>query len=380
MCPISLDLLKDPVTLWTGQTYDRSCIERWLAAGNSTCPVTMQKLKDSSIMVPNHTLRHLIHQWLHSNGISEADDLSENRIYVARIKHIIESDAFALENKIRALEEVRSLSQELPVENSFLIKLDLFKVLFEQVFGNARSVDLQESVVFVEIALSCALKLMPYSELRCLNFLKEEPEYLVFVSLLENGTVSIKKSLCLVVEAISSEVQTNDLCVKLGRSARAVRAIMRIVKQSKSEALEAGIRALAALSSTNSNLENMARNGAVEGLLTCLPSVESEDRSLAAMAMAAIENLLSETRAKEVVANHPEGVREVVKMVFRVSEHEGSASAVNSLLILCSESASAREKAIVDGVLTQLLLLLQSQSSARTKTKARMLLKLLRSN
>lgn len=379
MCPISLDLFKDPVTLWTGQTYDRSCIERWLAAGNSTCPVTMQKLKDSS-MVPNHTLRHLIHQWLNSNGYSEADDLSENQTYVDRIKHIIESDAFEPETKIRALEEVRSLSQELPVENSCLIKLDLFKILVEQVFGKPRRLDLQESLVFVEIALSCALKLMPYSELRCLNFLKQEPEYTVFVSLIENGTVSIKRSLCLVVEAISSEVQTNELYVKLGRSARTVCAIIRIVEQSKSEGLEAGIRALAALSSTDSNRESMARNGVVEGLIACLSSVKGEDRSFAAMAMAANENLLSETRAKEVIVNHPEGVREVVKMVFRVSEHEGSASAVNSLLVLCSESESAREKAIVDGVLTQLLLLLQSQSNARTKTKARLLLKLLRSN
>ncbi|CAI8598884.1 unnamed protein product [Vicia faba] len=31
-CPISLDLLEDPVTLTTGQTYDRSSIEKWISA------------------------------------------------------------------------------------------------------------------------------------------------------------------------------------------------------------------------------------------------------------------------------------------------------------------------------------------------------------
>lgn len=62
-CPISLDIFTDPVTLCTGQTYDRPCIERWLAAGHRTCPVTMQPLGDAAL-VPNRTLRHLIERWL----------------------------------------------------------------------------------------------------------------------------------------------------------------------------------------------------------------------------------------------------------------------------------------------------------------------------
>ncbi|KAG8074447.1 hypothetical protein GUJ93_ZPchr0006g44136 [Zizania palustris] len=35
-CPISLDLMKDPVIVATGQTYERGCIERWLKAGHDT--------------------------------------------------------------------------------------------------------------------------------------------------------------------------------------------------------------------------------------------------------------------------------------------------------------------------------------------------------
>lgn len=76
---------------------------------------------------------------------------------------------------------------------------------------------------------------------------------------------------------------------------------------------------------------------------------------------------------------HPNGVGALVKMVFRVSDHEGSESAVNSLMILCCDSLEVREEAIGGGVLSQLLLLLQSQCGNRTKTKARMLLKMLRS-
>jgi hypothetical protein len=40
-CPISLELMRDPVVLCTGQSYKRSSIEPWLEAGNHTCPTTM---------------------------------------------------------------------------------------------------------------------------------------------------------------------------------------------------------------------------------------------------------------------------------------------------------------------------------------------------
>ncbi|CDP05532.1 unnamed protein product [Coffea canephora] len=61
-CPISLELMKDPVTLSTGITYDRDSIEKWIEAGNSICPVTNQVLR-SFEPVPNHALRMMIQDW-----------------------------------------------------------------------------------------------------------------------------------------------------------------------------------------------------------------------------------------------------------------------------------------------------------------------------
>uniref|UniRef100_A0A0D9VGV8 U-box domain-containing protein n=1 Tax=Leersia perrieri TaxID=77586 RepID=A0A0D9VGV8_9ORYZ len=61
-CPISLELMRDPVTVATGQTYDRSSIESWVATGNTTCPVTRAPLADFTL-IPNHTLRRLIQEW-----------------------------------------------------------------------------------------------------------------------------------------------------------------------------------------------------------------------------------------------------------------------------------------------------------------------------
>ncbi|KAE8729477.1 U-box domain-containing protein 13 [Hibiscus syriacus] len=67
-CPISLELMKDPVIVSTGQTYERSCIEKWLEQGHGTCPKTQQTLS-SCALTPNYVLRSLIAQWCEANGI-----------------------------------------------------------------------------------------------------------------------------------------------------------------------------------------------------------------------------------------------------------------------------------------------------------------------
>ncbi|KAE8039039.1 hypothetical protein FH972_011487 [Carpinus fangiana] len=67
-CPISLELMKDPVIVSTGQTYERTCIEKWLDAGHRTCPKTQQTLS-STALTPNYVLRSLIAQWCEANGI-----------------------------------------------------------------------------------------------------------------------------------------------------------------------------------------------------------------------------------------------------------------------------------------------------------------------
>ncbi|PKA65409.1 U-box domain-containing protein 12 [Apostasia shenzhenica] len=67
-CPISLELMKDPVIISTGQTYERSCIQKWLDAGHKTCPKTQQNLSHTAL-TPNFVLKSLIAQWCEANGI-----------------------------------------------------------------------------------------------------------------------------------------------------------------------------------------------------------------------------------------------------------------------------------------------------------------------
>ena len=66
-CPVSLELLKDPVVVRTGQTYERSSVEDWIRRGGRTCPATGQPLAEANEsivrMAPNFALRSAIQEW-----------------------------------------------------------------------------------------------------------------------------------------------------------------------------------------------------------------------------------------------------------------------------------------------------------------------------
>eukprot|EP01122_Echinamoeba_exundans_P011372 TRINITY_DN4501_c0_g1_i1.p1 TRINITY_DN4501_c0_g1~~TRINITY_DN4501_c0_g1_i1.p1 ORF type:complete len:120 (+),score=23.31 TRINITY_DN4501_c0_g1_i1:374-733(+) len=62
ICPISQEIMMDPVLLTSGNCYDRSSIEQWLRTKN-TDPLTNMPLQ-SKTLIPNRPLRGLIEQHL----------------------------------------------------------------------------------------------------------------------------------------------------------------------------------------------------------------------------------------------------------------------------------------------------------------------------
>ncbi|KAL5724337.1 hypothetical protein ACHQM5_007611 [Ranunculus cassubicifolius] len=62
-CPISMEVMLEPVTISTGVTYEKKNIEKWFYTyKKKTCPATMQSLDDFHL-TPNHTLKRLILSW-----------------------------------------------------------------------------------------------------------------------------------------------------------------------------------------------------------------------------------------------------------------------------------------------------------------------------
>ncbi|RLN03671.1 U-box domain-containing protein 19 [Panicum miliaceum] len=80
-CPITLELMTDPVTVATGQTYDRASIKKWIKSGCRTCPVTGERLR-SAELVPNVAARGIIEQLLLSRGVPMQEPSSKHRCAV----------------------------------------------------------------------------------------------------------------------------------------------------------------------------------------------------------------------------------------------------------------------------------------------------------
>ncbi|KAK9946928.1 hypothetical protein M0R45_012367 [Rubus argutus] len=64
VCPITGQIFSDPVTLETGQTYERKAIQEWLKRGNTTCPITRQPISTTAqLPKTNYVLKRLITSW-----------------------------------------------------------------------------------------------------------------------------------------------------------------------------------------------------------------------------------------------------------------------------------------------------------------------------
>ncbi|CAL5215131.1 unnamed protein product [Lathyrus oleraceus] len=70
VCPITSNIFDDPVTLETGQTYERKAIEEWFNRENITCPITRQKLQNTKLPKTNYVLKRLVASWKECNPSS----------------------------------------------------------------------------------------------------------------------------------------------------------------------------------------------------------------------------------------------------------------------------------------------------------------------
>ncbi|CAL9770756.1 unnamed protein product [Musa acuminata subsp. burmannicoides] len=119
-CPISSELMKDPVVLASGQTYDRPFIQEWLNSGNRTCPQSHQILPNT-ILTPNHLVHRMISQWCIEHDVSlppldNQQDEDKGLITVTE-KNVLDgllqkicSPSSVMEQK-RALSELRLLTK-----------------------------------------------------------------------------------------------------------------------------------------------------------------------------------------------------------------------------------------------------------------------------
>ncbi|KAK9061890.1 hypothetical protein SSX86_019074 [Deinandra increscens subsp. villosa] len=92
-CPLSLEVMSDPVIVASGQTYERSYIRNWIDLGLTVCPKTMQTLGHTNL-IPNYTVKALIANWCESNNVNLPDPM-KSMIYQeeASLAHHVHSSS-----------------------------------------------------------------------------------------------------------------------------------------------------------------------------------------------------------------------------------------------------------------------------------------------
>ncbi|KDP28447.1 hypothetical protein JCGZ_14218 [Jatropha curcas] len=120
-CPITRDVMVDPVETSSGQTFERSAIEKWLADGNKMCPLTMTPL-NSSVLRPNKTLRQSIEEWKDRNTM----------ITIASMKSKLMSEE---EEVLCCLEQLQDLCEQRDQHREWVILENYIPILI-QLLGN----------------------------------------------------------------------------------------------------------------------------------------------------------------------------------------------------------------------------------------------------
>ena len=102
LCPITLSIMRDPVLMADGQTYERSAIEKALHA-SPLSPLTKQPLsmKDAT---PNYALKSLIENFL---KIGKMPEMPKNTAKIDS-KNIPEIDSFKAVNNSKSKKFRRS--------------------------------------------------------------------------------------------------------------------------------------------------------------------------------------------------------------------------------------------------------------------------------
>ncbi|KAL2511254.1 U-box domain-containing protein 15 [Abeliophyllum distichum] len=108
-CPITKEVMVDPVETPSGHTFERSAIEKWLAEQDGhLCPMTLTPL-DTSMLRPNKTLRQSIEEWKDRNTM----------IVVASLKSRLSSGEE--EEVLHCLEQLQDLCEQREMHREWMI-------------------------------------------------------------------------------------------------------------------------------------------------------------------------------------------------------------------------------------------------------------------
>ncbi|KAK7362615.1 hypothetical protein VNO77_04733 [Canavalia gladiata] len=372
-CPISLELMRDPVTVCTGQTYDRGSIESWVGTGNTTCPVTRAPLTDLTL-IPNHTLRRLIQEWCVANRAFGVERIPTPKqpadpALVRSLLNQSSSDSAPTHLRLSSLRRLRQLARDSDKNRSLIASHNVRQILLPIVFNNHASDELNHE----SLAL---LVLFPLAESECASLASDSDKISYLSRLLSHSSFDVRVNSAALIELVVAGTHSPELRAQVSNVDEIYDGVIDLLRNPISfpRALKVGIKALFALCLVKQTRHKAVAAGAPAVLVDRLADFEKYD---AERALATVELLCRIPAGCATFAAHALTVPMLVKIILKISDR-ATEYAAGALFSLCSESERCQREAVAAGVLTQLLLLVQSDCTERAKRKAQLLLKLLR--
>ncbi|XP_051146326.1 U-box domain-containing protein 10-like isoform X1 [Andrographis paniculata] len=368
-CPISLEIMRDPVIVATGQTYERVYIQRWVDGGNTTCPKTQQKLKNLTL-TPNFVLRNLISQWCEEHKIEHPMPLVNGRIKqsdgtfrdvtadIIAIGDLVRKlSSLSIEERRAAVAEIRSLSKRSTDNRILLAEAGAVPILVKLLMFNDRQIR--------DNAVTCLLNLSIYGNNKGLIMLADAVPSLVEV--VASGSAEAKANAAATLFSLSL-VDENKIII--GGELGAIPALVDLLRDGNPEGKRDAATALFNLCMYQGNKGRAVRAGIIGALMKMLTD-SMEDEALTILSI-----LVGHHDAKAAIGK-TSMIPALVDRLRRGGLPRNQENAAAILLSLCKRDEGNREFLIRLGAVVPLSEIADS-GTERGRRKAAALLEVLR--
>ncbi|MCO5576384.1 hypothetical protein L7F22_030194 [Adiantum nelumboides] len=377
-CPISLDIMTDPVIIATGQTYERAAITRWIDEGHQTCPKSGLMMAHT-VLIPNQALRSLIWQWCERHGISipQSKPAHQGSRVLQSTPTSLEATKLTVEFLLRQLpsaaaETQRHIAGELRLlakcgSDNRKVIADAGAVLLLLPLLSALDVRTQEH------AVTAILNLSIFPPNKAVIVEAGAVDYLIKILCSFDTSDAARENSAAALFSLSHET---DYAALLGEKPEAISGLLQLLRQGSLRGRRDAASALFNISAYNGNRAKLVKAGAVEVLLGLLSppdlGVGLQDEALAVLA---------------VLAGSPEGRVAIADLnavpllveLLRSSSPKGKENAVAILLNLCRYVGQPVIKEIMNTYsMWPSLHSLLNNGTARARRKASSLLRTLR--
>ncbi|XP_068664135.1 U-box domain-containing protein 27-like [Aristolochia californica] len=367
-CPISLDVMKSPVSLSTGVTYDRSSIQTWLDNGNNTCPATMQVLQTKDF-VPNHTLQRLIQIWSESRSAAQPSSISP-QLAVQHLKQIGQDP-----NPTATLARLYDFVKESPKNKDLIVGTGCFRILADFFVSNAEKVDrLEAGVKILRLALADGKEIGQETE----KLLLDSGFLMGILRLLQKGRLRSRVDSARVLEAIAKGESLKPK-ISVTEKEGILFELLRLVGwEAEVEAIDAGLSCLISLAALKPVRSQIVRLGAVP-LFGKLLQQPGNSVAVVEKVLKLLEAMSTCTEGRAAICEDPTCVPAMVGKILKVSE-TATERAVVVLWTVCHmfKNRTAQEKVSKSNGMAKILLLMQSNCAPAVRQMACDLLKIFR--